>query len=330
MAAAATAAVLVACSTGRGAAGDPADSLALLYSFDARSGDVVRDFSGRAHHGTVFGATWVAGRHGGGLSFDGVDDYVQAVGYYPFSDANGLTVEAWVKLTGRRAYTNIASSRTCCNYRMLISPDLHPFYDPGAYADFQVTSYSFEVGKWTHYALVVAGGQSARVLIDGKVVSDTDSGVPDVLPSFYEAMMIGGDPDYPHNMEGMIDEMRIYTRALSDHDIRADMTSSTTAFLVQRAENLVSGLARKGGDSSAAAERLRESREALNRNEDETAQDRAYAAASLAQAELVKQEGRRGATTDASSVLLATLVGIFALGALLAGVLIWGAWKSSA
>ena len=329
MAAAASAALLIACSPGRGAASESADSLALLYSFDARSGNTVRDLSGRGHHGTAFGATWAEGRYGRALRFDGVDDYVQAVGYYPFSDANGLTAEAWVKLTGRRLFSTVVVSRNCCNFRMLITPTLTPFYDPGMFADFEVTSYTFEFGKWTHYALVVAGGERAKVLIDGQVVSDTNVGVPEVVPSMYEAMLIGGIPDTSFFIEGSIDELRIYARALSDDEIRADMKSSTTAFMVQRAERLVNRLAQQGGDTSAATQKLRESRAALERTDDESAQNLAYETEQVVRAERVKHEARGGVTSDAGKVLLSTLIAVFAFGTLLALVLIWGAWKAA-
>jgi hypothetical protein len=322
-------AVLIACSgEPRAAAGDQRDSLALLYGFDARSGDVVRDLSGRRHHGAIHGATWTAGRHGQALAFDGVDDYVQAVGYYPFGEANGFTIEAWVKLTGQRPFSNIVTTRNCCAFRMMITPTLTPFYDPGVYSDVDVKSYTFEIGRWTHYALAVAGGATARVLIDGKVVSDTSSGVPSAVPSIYEAMLIGGDPDGTFT-NGVIDELRIYTRALTNDEIEADMNSSATAFVLQRAERLVNRLGQQGGDTAAAAQKLRQSRDALARTEDESAQALAGDAEALARAALLKQEGRPGPALDAGAVLLWTLFGVSAFGTLLTAALIWSAWKAA-
>ena len=46
--------------------------LLAYWKFDETSGNIAHDSSGNGYHGTVYGATWT----GGGLYFDGVDDYV--------------------------------------------------------------------------------------------------------------------------------------------------------------------------------------------------------------------------------------------------------------
>lgn len=74
----------------------PRPGLAAAYSFDAPGS--APDVSGRGHTGAVSGATWTsAGRFGGALVFDGIDDWVSV------EDADGLdlgdaaTFEAWAK-----------------------------------------------------------------------------------------------------------------------------------------------------------------------------------------------------------------------------------------
>jgi hypothetical protein len=312
-----------------GVAGDSGDrGLALLYSFDARSGTVVQDLSGNGHHGTAFGATWADGRFGGALAFDGVDDYVQSVGYFPFGDANGLTVEAWLKLDRNRLFSTIVASRNCCVFRLLISPGMHPYYDPGIYADVEGTPYTFQLGQWTHVAFVVLGGRTARILIDGRVVWESPVGVPGALPSIYDAMFIGGVPNNPFFMEGLIDEFRIYKRALSDDEIRTDMNSSTTWLVVSRAESLVSRVRRLGLRSSAE-QTLQDSRSAWAHGDEQVAQNLAYRAASLTRQELARHGSSGGITGDAGRVLVTTLMSIFVLGTLVAIVLVWSAWKTT-
>jgi len=299
-----------------------------LYSFDSFSGSLLRDLSGNGNDGTVYGATWVDGRFGRALAFDGVDDYAQAVGYYHLSATNALTIEAWVKLTGRHEYSNIVQIRNCCILRMLISPGLHPFYDPGSYSDVEVTTYKFEFGRWTHYALVIAGGQTAKVFIDGNLVSTSPNGVPPTLPDMYEAVLIGGVHDSNVFTQGLIDEVRIYNRALSEVEIRTSMASSATGLIVAEAEKLLSQLRERGVDASGVEQKLWESRSAQERADDESAQSLAFQAGSLARSELRKYAVMsRGASTDYGKVLFIAMTALFLFGTLTASALIWGAWK---
>ena len=47
------------------------------YSFNDDSGATATDVSGHGHDGVITGATWTgAGRFGGALAFDGVNDWV--------------------------------------------------------------------------------------------------------------------------------------------------------------------------------------------------------------------------------------------------------------
>ena len=51
--------------------------LAAAYSFDDGAGATVTDDAGRLLTGTISGATWTtAGRFGGGMRFDGVNDWM--------------------------------------------------------------------------------------------------------------------------------------------------------------------------------------------------------------------------------------------------------------
>ena len=50
--------------------------LVAAYAFDEGSGTAANDASGNGKNGAISGATWVTGRHGGALSFDGIDDNV--------------------------------------------------------------------------------------------------------------------------------------------------------------------------------------------------------------------------------------------------------------
>ena len=57
---------------------DPNDAFVGYWEFDEATGSTAFDSSGSGRSGTlVNGPTWTAGRIGGALSFDGVNDYVE-------------------------------------------------------------------------------------------------------------------------------------------------------------------------------------------------------------------------------------------------------------
>lgn len=77
------------------------------WKFDEPSGSISTDSSGNGHAGTIVGAVRVPGQTGGGLSFDGVNDYDFAsdalsggtTGAGLDMGARDWTVAAWIKTT---------------------------------------------------------------------------------------------------------------------------------------------------------------------------------------------------------------------------------------
>ena len=66
-------------------------SLLAHYALDEGSGDIAVDSSGNGNDGTINGATWTTGKDGGGLGFDGVNDYVTI----PLINNDEVSVSAW-------------------------------------------------------------------------------------------------------------------------------------------------------------------------------------------------------------------------------------------
>ena len=74
--------------------------LVLHYAFDETSGTTAADSSGSGNTGTLNGMTgaeWTTGKIGGALSFDGTNDYVEAIGYKGITGTGARTVALWFK-----------------------------------------------------------------------------------------------------------------------------------------------------------------------------------------------------------------------------------------
>ena len=198
-------------------------SLVGYWPFDEGSGTTAYDYSGNNNNGTlVNGPTWTTGKVGGALSFDGVDDYVN-LGPKPVLDfQNNFTVCTWFKTSG--------------TYGVLINNEGR--YEFAPYGNYGVMVYAVANTNpgwnWTssshhylnifqHYCFVYSASALIKTYINGTNdysfqgsgnIGDVDSGENDIR--------IGGRQyNNSFHFNGIIDEVRIYNRALSDSEIKA-------------------------------------------------------------------------------------------------------------
>ena len=74
------------------------DGLVGYWAFDEDTGTMAQDSSPLGNHGTVHGATWVAGKVGGALSFSGSDsDYVEIPNESDYDLQNAVSYAVWIK-----------------------------------------------------------------------------------------------------------------------------------------------------------------------------------------------------------------------------------------
>jgi fibronectin type 3 domain-containing protein len=198
--------------------------LVAAYGFEQTSGTTVTDSSGKGSTGTISGATWAAGgRFGRALSFDGVDDSVTVPDSNLLDLAPGMTLEAWVKPTtvsdwrtallkerpGQLAYALYAAGD---NGRPLAEVAAGTQRDARGIA-------ALPVGTWTHLAATY-DRTTLRLYVNGTQVAST--AVSGTLVNTTRPLKIGGNSIWGEYFSGLIDEVRVYERALTPAEITAD------------------------------------------------------------------------------------------------------------
>jgi Concanavalin A-like lectin/glucanases superfamily/Bacterial Ig-like domain/Bacterial Ig domain len=202
-------------------------SLVAVYGFEEASGTVVSDGSGNGHGGTIVGATRVSGgRYGSGLSFDGVDDRVDLPALGTFYDG-GFTIEAWVKKQSATQADGAAVGSWVGGLAggpmlWVSTQRIWTLTLATGMANYLSSGRAPAAGTWQHVAATFDGA-TARFYVDGaQVASRPFTG--NVGDS--NQWRIGAYGSTPMGFfDGVIDEVRIYSRPLSQTEIEGDMSS---------------------------------------------------------------------------------------------------------
>jgi glucose/arabinose dehydrogenase len=202
----------------------PAGGLVAAYNFDESSGSAVNDKSGLGNTGTATGGPLrVPGHTAGSLSFDGIDDVVSVPNSASLSLTTGLTLEAWVKPSqlGSTWRTVALKERPGGMCWALYAHDSN---GTAAHIVTATTSTAnggrLTLNTWTHLAATYDGSVLA-LYRDGSLVSSTlASGA---LVTSTGALKIGGNSIWSEPFAGVLDDLRVYNRALTASEIASDM-----------------------------------------------------------------------------------------------------------
>jgi hypothetical protein len=208
------------------------NGLVAYYPFDGNANDA----SSNSNHGTVDGATLTEDRFGNTSSaygFDGVDDYIK-INKNALFDVSSLTISAWVKWEGgtptdHHAIVSNYSGRLddsdeLQHYGLRIAKQSafsHFFYDDGSQWDDVEGISNIGDGEWHFIVGVLNTGVDAKIYVDGQLENtDTDSIPTSILPSGDLYIGRDGTAEAELRWNGLIDEVRIYNRALSEDEVQ--------------------------------------------------------------------------------------------------------------
>ena len=199
-------------------------SLIGFWHFDEAEGDTARDSSGKGNDGTIHGATWVSeGISGSSLSFDREDDYVDCGNDSSLDLGTGdFSLEAWIKSSNVEEGKNIIAKVEDDDNRWYFRIWRGKFYFYTPNVPLQVKSVTpVETDRWYHVVLTCKRGERCYIYVNGK---DDTSGSPRMDSTDLTNrgnLWIGKYSDTaPSAFKGLIDEVRIYNRALSVDEIK--------------------------------------------------------------------------------------------------------------
>jgi hypothetical protein len=173
------------------------------------------------------GATFAAGRTGEAFSFDGVSGCVVVPDSGSLRLTNQLTIEAWINTRSTNANRGIVSKvgGTGGNngYQLLLSYNTlgGQFNSPGQSWPSATVSYPGAIvpGVWNHVAWTY--DQSAmKLYLNGLPVATNVIGPKSIAASSSNLRISGDDGNHGY-FDGLIDEVSVYNRALSDSEIAA-------------------------------------------------------------------------------------------------------------
>jgi hypothetical protein len=217
-------------------------SLVLAYNFDnvpalGESVSKAVDVSPYGNNGTITGAAWsIAGRWGGAMTFDGVNDYVDCGN--PASVTMGLndwTVELWGKFGNKAVQQNFIAKGTGAG-RWWLTYYNHKiwanFYNGSGYDYWAESNVTVSDGAWHHVVWTVNRSSYEYIYIDGALAATypVASGASQYVVNT-GSLVIGQNSNY---FNGTLDELRVWNRTMSADEIRQHYYSNLQKFAPDR------------------------------------------------------------------------------------------------
>ena len=207
---------------------DGAQPLKLSFPMDEGSSTTAYDKSGNGNNGTLQnGPTWVNGKFGKALSFDGSNDYVDCGNDSSLNPSN-ITMEAWAKANSLSNWAGIVTNKKDANHginlQMGTVQNIAALVGDGSSWVYVKTSWAPSTGVWYHI-VVTHEGTTNKLYVNGNLEDTKTKGLAYSTPT--TKTVIGYfyyDTSGSLPFNGTIDEVRIYNRALTADEI-ADLYS---------------------------------------------------------------------------------------------------------
>ena len=235
------------------------------WKLDEGQGTVISDSSGNGNNGTLTnGPLWSIGKSGKALQFDKIDD-AAVINSLSFNNLSPMSVTAWInpKSLGENNRGRIIDKASgvaptqgwgffvtdggTAGQRKL------SFVIDYASTDFNRTTANalFNFNEWTHVAVTWDGSlnaSNARIYLNGQetTYSKTQNASGSRVSDAAESLKIGNDKSFARTFDGMIDDVRIFNRALTPKEIQqiAAMPTSLSPLRKELTASIITSLER--------------------------------------------------------------------------------------
>jgi len=194
----------------------------LKLSFDEGSGSTCYDASKNGNDGMVHGATWVYGKYGKALAFNGVSDYVEVAHSTSLIPTNEIKVDLWLNMRQYGDFKRILVKSPCSasDYGLLTyRKSIYFFVTIGGIEYQSPLSKPLNLNTWYHVVCTYKSGDKIRLYID-----DEEQGIgtdaSGTIDNHSGSLLIGSDG--VSFFSGIIDELKIYNEPLYGASSRTD------------------------------------------------------------------------------------------------------------
>ncbi len=204
---------------------DPEDKgLVALWHFDENQGTTVKDATGNNNTGTIHGATWIEeGIKGSALQFQ-KPGYVEIPWSKSLDLSSAMTISFWFKRGDFKGWEPIVEKQDCFRYRVTSKNSKGIFF----IQDIKLIATETTILPfiWT-YVTLTADKKAVKIYVNGEldVAGQGWQGIKKSKNPIWLAKMVLADGSNRY-WEGLIDEVRIYNRALSKDEVKALFNAS--------------------------------------------------------------------------------------------------------
>jgi len=202
------------------------EGLVAHWTFDEGKGDTTADISGNGNDATFDGnPQWTQGKFGKGLKFDG-NSRLRVEDSDSLRVTDAFTIALWANPeSGQPDWAKFICKQKVPYYPYGLQYD----NSQGIFGTGNVNGQRYDTtphlpnfpGEWHHLALVF-DGKTLVLYKDGEEVARNDSAKGKITQN-NEPVSIGGRLNTGQNFKGILDDVRLYNRALSQKEIKAVM-----------------------------------------------------------------------------------------------------------